>query len=98
MNHCCSFLASLQTGVLDPAVGFDHEEPQEILTQAEINQAGLEQEQQIISSLEHQLEHAFSLSASQESMSPGPVGKTLFKIRENTQRFGWIITCNKCLY
>lgn len=90
MNHCCSFLACLQTGVQDPAVNFDHEEPQEVLAQAEIYQAGLEQEQQVISSLEHQLEHAFSLFASQKAIGPGPVSKTLFKIRENTQRFDWI--------
>lgn len=60
------------------------EEPQELLAQAEVHQAGLEQEQQALASLEHRLEHALGLSTSQEPH--GPVGKTLVKIQENVRR------------
>ncbi|XP_029965420.1 nesprin-2-like isoform X2 [Salarias fasciatus] len=86
MEQCCSFLASLQADVPDSsAVSFSQDEPQELLAQAEMHQAGLEQEQQALASLEHRLEHALSLSASQEPASPGPVGKTLVKIQENVR-------------
>eukprot|EP00064_Thunnus_orientalis_P010013 superscaffoldBa00001318_g10039 len=86
MEQCCSFLASLQADVPDSStVSFTQEEPQELLAQAEMHQAGLEQEQQALASLEHQLEHALSLSSSQDPISPGPVGKTLVKIQENVR-------------
>uniref|UniRef100_UPI0037E98A37 nesprin-2a n=1 Tax=Semicossyphus pulcher TaxID=241346 RepID=UPI0037E98A37 len=86
MEQCCSFLASLQAEVPDSsAVSFTQEEPQELLAQAEMHQAGLEQEQQALASLEHRLEHALSLSSSQDPISPGPVGKTLVKIQENVR-------------
>ncbi|XP_078030046.1 nesprin-2a isoform X4 [Epinephelus lanceolatus] len=86
MEQCCSLLASLQAEVPDSAtVSFTQEEPLELLAQAEIHQAGLEQEQQALASLEHRLEHALSLSRSQEPISPGPVGKTLVKIQENVR-------------
>ncbi|KAM3603169.1 uncharacterized protein V6R79_017666 [Siganus canaliculatus] len=86
MEQCCSFLASLQADVPDSStVSFDQEEPQELLAQAEMHQVGLEQEQQALASLEHRLEHALSLSSSQDPISPGPVGKTLVKIQENVR-------------
>ncbi|XP_069017780.1 nesprin-2a isoform X4 [Embiotoca jacksoni] len=86
MEQCCSSLASLQAEVPDSStVSFIQEEPQELLTQAEMHQAGLEQEQQALASLEHRLEHALSLSTSHEPVSPGPVGKTLVKIQENVR-------------
>ncbi|KAM9339272.1 nesprin-2a [Symphorus nematophorus] len=86
MEQCCSFLASLQADVPDSStVSFTQEEPQELLAQAEMHQAGLEQEQQALASLEHRLEHALSLSSSQDPVSPGPVGKTLVKIQENVR-------------
>ncbi|XP_071323734.1 nesprin-2a isoform X2 [Trachinotus anak] len=86
IEQCCSFLASLQAEVPDSStVSFTHKEPQELLAQAEMHQAGLEQEQQALASLEHRLEHALSLSSSQDPTSPGPVGKTLVKIQENVR-------------
>ncbi|KAM9703427.1 nesprin-2-like [Menidia menidia] len=86
MEQCCSCLASLQAEVPDSsAVSFAQEAPQKLLAQAEMYQAGLEQEQQAILSLERRLEHALSLSSSHESVSPGPVGKTLVKIQENVR-------------
>lgn len=89
MEQCCSFLASLQADVPDSStVGFTVEEPRQLLAQAEVHQAELEQEQQALASLEHRLEHALSLSSSQDPASPGPVGKTLVKIQENVRRWG----------
>ncbi|XP_068564553.1 nesprin-2a [Cebidichthys violaceus] len=86
MEQCCSFLASLQSEVPDSStVSFTQEEPLELLAQAEMHQAWLEQEQQVLASLEHRLEHALSLSSSQEPISPGPVAKTLVKIQENVR-------------
>ncbi|XP_045916269.1 nesprin-2 isoform X3 [Micropterus dolomieu] len=86
MEQCCSFLASLQAEVPDSStVSFTQEEPQELLVQAEMHQVGLEQEQQALASLEHRLEHALSLSSSQDPISPGPIGKTLVKIQENVR-------------
>lgn len=63
------------------------EDPQELLAQAEMHQTTLEQEEQALVSLEHRLEHALSLSSSQDPISPGPVGKTLLKIKENVRRW-----------
>ncbi|XP_054871829.1 nesprin-2 isoform X5 [Amphiprion ocellaris] len=86
MEQCCSFLTSLQAEVPDSStVSFTQDEPQELLAQAEVYQAGLEQEQQALAFLEHQLEHALSLSTSQDFISPGPIGKTLVKIQENVR-------------
>ncbi|XP_059211817.1 nesprin-1 [Centropristis striata] len=86
MEQCCSSLASLQAEVPDSStVSFTQEEPLELLAQAEMHQAGLEQEQQALASLEHRLEHALSLSSPQEPISPGPVGKTLVKVQENVR-------------
>ncbi|XP_035534355.1 nesprin-2 isoform X4 [Morone saxatilis] len=86
MEQCCSFLASLQADVPDSStVSFTQEEPLELLAQAEIHQAGLEQEQQALASLEHRLEHALNLSSCEDPISPGPVGKTLVKIQENVR-------------
>lgn len=67
-------------------MSFTHEKPQELLAQAEVHLAGLEQ--QALSSLEHRLEHALSLSDSQDPSSPGPVGRTLVEIKENVRRWG----------
>ncbi|XP_068610193.1 nesprin-2a [Brachionichthys hirsutus] len=86
MEQCCGFLASLQADVPDSsAVSFTTEEPHGLLIQAETHQAELEQEQLALASLEHRLEHALSLSSSQDAIGPGPVGKTLVKIRENVR-------------
>lgn len=80
-------MASLQAEVPDsPSVRFTHEE---FLAQAEMHHAGLEQEQQALASLEHRLEHALSLSTSQDPMSPGPASKTLMKLQENIRR--WVL-------
>lgn len=67
-------------------MSFASEEPRELLAQAEVHQAGLEQEQQALASLEHRLEHALGLSTSQDHAAHGPVGKTLVKIQENVKR------------
>lgn len=81
-------MASLQAEVPDSSTMiFTQEEPLELLAQAEMQKAGLEQEQQALASLAHRLEHALSLSSSQEPISPGPVGKTLVKIQENVRRW-----------
>ncbi|XP_035851599.1 nesprin-2 [Sander lucioperca] len=86
IEQCCSCLASLQAEVPDSSTMiFTQEEPLELLAQAEMQKAGLEQEQQALASLAHRLEHALSLSSSQEPISPGPVGKTLVKIQENVR-------------
>lgn len=87
MQECCGFLASLQADVPDSTnMSFASEEPRELLAQAEVHQAGLEQEQQALASLEHRLERALGLSSSQDLDSHGPVGKTLVKIQENVRR------------
>lgn len=67
-------------------MSFASEELRELLTQAEVHQAGLEEEQQALASLEHRLEHALGLSSSQDPDAHGPVGKTLVKIQENVRR------------
>nr|XP_020459524.1 nesprin-1-like [Monopterus albus] len=86
MEQCCSILASLQAEVPDSStVTSTQEEPQELLAHAELHQAGLEQVQQALASLQHRLEHALSLSTSQDPISPGPAGKTLVKIQENVR-------------
>ncbi|KAF1376843.1 hypothetical protein PFLUV_G00215650 [Perca fluviatilis] len=86
IEQCCSCLASLQAEVPDSSTMiFTQEEPLELLAQAEMQKAGLEQEQQALASLAHRLEHALSLSSSQGPISPGPVGKTLVKIQENVR-------------
>lgn len=88
IQQCCSFLATLQDDVPDfSTMSFPVEEPQELLAQAEMHQAGLQQGQQALASLEHRLEHALSLSRSEDPISPGPVGKTLVKIQENVRRW-----------
>jgi len=88
MAQCCSLLANLQSEVPDSStVSFTQEEPLELLAQAEMHQAALEQGQQALVSLEHRLEHALSLSSSWEPVSPGPFGKTLVKIQENVKRW-----------
>lgn len=93
MEQCCSVLASLQADVPDSsAVSFTQEEPQELLAQAEMHQAGLEQEQQALASLEHRLEHALSLYSTEDPISPGPVAKTLVKIQENVRRWDLFYT------
>lgn len=61
------------------------EHPQELLAQTELHQAGLEQEQQALASLEHRLEHALGLYHSQDPSSPGPIGKTLLEIKANVR-------------
>lgn len=81
-------MASLQADVPDFSnMSSRVEDPQELLAQAEMHQTTLEQEEQALVSLEHRLEHALSLSSSQDPISPGPVGKTLLKIKENVRRW-----------
>lgn len=87
MKQCCSSLASLQDEVPDySAACVSGEHPQELLAQTELHQAGLEQEQQALASLEHRLEHALGLYHSQDPSSPGPIGKTLLEIKANVRR------------
>ncbi|XP_035989542.1 nesprin-2 [Fundulus heteroclitus] len=82
MEESWSFLEGLQAELPDPStVSFSQDEPQELLALVEQHQAGLEQEQEALLSLERQLEHASGLSFSQGSSIPGPNGKALEKIR-----------------
>ncbi|XP_029903714.1 nesprin-2a [Myripristis murdjan] len=84
IKQCWSSLASLQAEMSDSStVSSSQGEPQELLAQAEIHQAELEQEQQSLASLEHRLEHALSLSSPQDTDRAGPVGQRLVKIQEN---------------
>ncbi|XP_037837524.1 nesprin-2 isoform X2 [Kryptolebias marmoratus] len=78
LEQCCSHVASLQAELPDSSsVSLSQEEPQELLAQAEMHWAGLEQEQQALLSLEHRLEHTLNSSAPHESI------KTLVKIQES---------------
>nr|XP_040016362.1 nesprin-2 isoform X2 [Gasterosteus aculeatus aculeatus] len=86
MEQCCSSLVRLQSEVPDSsAVSFSQEELLELLQQAEMHRAWLEQEQQALSSLEHRLERALGLSSTQEPASPGPVAKTLVKLQDQVR-------------
>ncbi|XP_076023194.1 nesprin-2a [Genypterus blacodes] len=85
MEHRCSVLAALQSEVSQISSGFAQGEPQELLNQAEMHQNSLEQEQQALASLEHRLEHALSLSCSQDCGDPGPFGKRLVRIQEDVR-------------
>ncbi|KAM8832006.1 nesprin-2a isoform 3-T3 [Spinachia spinachia] len=86
MEQSCSFLARLQSEVPDSStVSFSQEEPLELLAQAEVHRAWLQQEQQVLSSLEHRLEHALGLSRTQEPTSPGPVAKTLVMLQDKVK-------------
>lgn len=81
-------MAGLQTEVRDSTtVNFTWEDPQALLALAEMHQTGLEQEQQALASLQHRLEHALSLSSSQDFVTPGPIGKMLVKIQDNVRRW-----------
>ncbi|KAM4713181.1 nesprin-2a [Anableps anableps] len=84
MEESCSYLADLQAELPDSStVSFSQDEPQELLAQMEQHHAGLEQEQQALLSLKCRLDHALGLSFSQDSISPGPSGKTLENIQES---------------
>ncbi|XP_062415634.1 nesprin-2-like isoform X4 [Pungitius pungitius] len=86
MEQCCSFLVRLQSEVPDSsAVSFSQKEPLELLAQADMHRALLEQEQQALSSLEHRLEHALGLSGTQEPTSPGPVAETLVRLQDQVK-------------
>ncbi|CAM9096806.1 unnamed protein product [Lampetra planeri] len=83
MEQCCSLLVSLQSEGPDSSSESICQEPRELLAQAEVHQVGLEQEQEVLASLEHRLEHVMSLSGSKDPISSGSVGKTLVKLQEN---------------
>lgn len=68
-------------------------DPQELLAQAEMHQAILEEQQQALASLKHRVERVLSSSAPQEPLSPGPVGETLVKIQESIQRCEFFHIC-----
>ncbi|XP_057679167.1 nesprin-1 isoform X3 [Corythoichthys intestinalis] len=85
VEQCRNSLAILQTKVPDSlTVILTQDELQRLVSQAEMQQVGLEQEQQTLASLEHCLEHALGWTTSKDPSSlPGPFGVTLVKIQEN---------------
>ncbi|XP_034018265.1 nesprin-2 isoform X1 [Thalassophryne amazonica] len=86
LEQSCTFLASLQAEVPDSCTpSFTLEDPCEMMVQAEMHQAVLEEEQQALASLEHRLEHALTSTSSENPISSGYVGKTLAKIQENVR-------------
>ncbi|XP_028295064.1 nesprin-2a isoform X2 [Gouania willdenowi] len=87
MEQCCSCLARLEAKVPDlSTICFIQNKPQELLAQAELHQAGLEQEQQTLASIKRRLEHALTLSKSSHPISPGPLARTLLKMQEKITR------------
>ncbi|CAL8314621.1 unnamed protein product [Lota lota] len=80
IEQCCSSLASHQAELPDSTVA-----PDKLLSQAKMRQAGLEQEQQSLASLEHRLQHALSLSGPQDPGSPGPLGQQLVKVQQSVR-------------
>lgn len=86
MEQCCSLLVSLQSEGPDSSSESVCQGPRELLAWAEVHQAGLEQEQEVLASLEHRLDHVMSLSGSKDPISSGSVGKTLLKLQENIKR------------
>lgn len=93
-----SRLHELQADVPDSSssssVKFATADPRELLAQAEMHQATLEeQQQQALASLEHRVESVLTSSAAQEPLSPGPVGETLVKVRESVRRCGFFHMC-----
>lgn len=94
MREACSRLHELQADAPDSSsVNFAAADPQELLAQAEMHQATLEEQQQALASLEHRVESVLISSAAQEPLSPGPVGETLVKIRESVRRCEFFHTC-----
>ncbi|XP_061610592.1 nesprin-1 isoform X5 [Phyllopteryx taeniolatus] len=88
VEQCCNSLSRLQAKVPDSSTAnFTQGELQKLLAQAEMQQVGLEHEQQTLASLEHRLEHALRLTTSKDPSSlPGPFGVMLVKIQENIKR------------
>lgn len=82
-------MASLQAEVSD-STSVAQEEPRELLSRAELQRAGLEQEQQALLSLQHRLEHTLNLSAPHKPISPEPIGKTLVKLQESVRRWDYL--------
>nr|XP_054604094.1 nesprin-2 isoform X2 [Nothobranchius furzeri] len=82
LEQCCSHLSSLQAEVPDSSTV---EDSLELLAQTEMHQAGLEQGQRALMSLERRLEHALNISASRGLIDPGPAGKALMKIQEDVR-------------
>lgn len=72
------------------SVNFATADPQELLAQAEMHQASLEEQRQALASLEHRVERGLLSSAPQEPLGPGPVGETLLKIRESVRRWEFL--------
>ena len=98
MEQCCSSLACHQaelpdsTSIVAPATQGDiisATQPPPLggsLSQAKMHQAGLEQEQQSLASLEHRLQHALSLSGPQDPGSPGSFGQQLVTVQQSVKR------------
>lgn len=83
-------MAGLQSEVPHGS-SFTQVEAQELLAHAEVQRAGLEQEQQALLSMEHWLEHTLHLTAPHQAT--GPVGQKLVEIQENVRRWGY--TCRR---
>lgn len=87
-------MRELQADVPDSSsVSFATADPQELLAQAEMHQASLEEQQQALASLEHRVVRGLLSSAPREPLGPGPVGETLLKIRESVRRWGFLQIC-----
>ncbi|XP_037541118.1 nesprin-1 [Nematolebias whitei] len=84
LEQCCSRVASLQAEVSDSA-SVSQEEPRELLSRAELQRSGLEQDQQALLSLQHRLERILNSPAPHKPVSPGPIGKTLVKLQESVR-------------
>lgn len=67
-------------------MNFTTADPQELLAQAEMHQAALQVQQQVLASLQHRMEQVLISSTPQEPLSPGPVGRTLAMSRESVMR------------
>lgn len=82
-------LQALQAHVPHAAtVNFTRVDPQELLAQAETQQAALQVQQQALASLQHRMEQVLLPATPQEPLSPGPEGKTLAMSRESVMRCG----------
>lgn len=84
-------LQALQAEVLDAStVSLATVDPRELLAQAEMHQAALQGQQQLLNSLQHRMEQVLLPSTSPEPLGPGPVGKTLAMSRES------VVRCDFC--
>lgn len=87
-------MQELQADVPDSSsVNFASADPQELLAQAEMHQASLQEQRQALASLEHRVERGLLSSAPQEPLGPGPVGETLLKSQESVRRWEFLQIC-----